>query len=87
MSKDIFKFKQGDQVREKLTGFVGHVTGRHEYFNGCIRYSLESYDSGQAKLLELSFDEDRLELVSNKKQTPAPAERTGGPRDHVTRAS
>ena len=79
MRSKIFKFKQGDKVRDTLTGFEGHITARSEFYNGCIRYIVEKMgDKGD--LHELSFDEQRLEVVDERKQVDAPARRTGGPR-------
>lgn len=35
-----FKFGLGDQVKDRVSGFTGIVTGRIEYFTGCLAYQV-----------------------------------------------
>lgn len=37
---EFFKFKLGEILRDKITGFTGVVMGRTEYVTGCIQYGL-----------------------------------------------
>jgi len=38
----MFKFKLGEILKDKITGFTGVVLGRAEYATGCIQYGLLS---------------------------------------------
>lgn len=41
MSKTVeFKYGLGDEVKDSITGFSGIVTGRVQYFTGCIAYQI-----------------------------------------------
>lgn len=81
----------GDKVRDIITGFTGIVIARSEFFNGCIRVSVQPQELGdKGKLQDTeSFDVQQLELVQAGAVTPLrerqeaktgqkPA-RTGGP--------
>lgn len=82
----MFQFELGDRVEDTVTEIQGIVTARHEYFNGCLRYTVESQKDGELK--ELYFDEARLGLVrAEAVSPPRPAERTGGPQNAPTRQS
>ncbi len=50
----------GERYRDKLTGFVGTATARHEYLYGCVRVTLEGQSVDDKAPEELSFDEQRL---------------------------
>jgi len=73
------KFKNGDKVRDTISGFEGTITCTAIYMNGCIRYDIQPeldankhYQEGQV------FDEQQLELIKTikeKKKIP-----TGGDR-------
>jgi len=77
-----FRFDLGDRARD-ITGFEGIITGRYEYLNGCIRYTLETLRDGEVK--ELTTDEDRLELVAETEEKKSFLTRTGGPRSKPSR--
>lgn len=88
MRNEIFKFGQGDQVKDTITGFHGIVVCRTEWLNGCIRYGLQSQaldkDALPAKIEMI--DEGQLELVEASK-CAIPMMGTnppGGPRDDET---
>lgn len=69
----------GEKYRDKITGFQGLATSRHEYLYGCVRYSLESeLATAGGKSEEFTFDEQRLVPVP---AAPVAATATsGGPR-------
>lgn len=55
----------GDMMRDTITGFTGVAISKHEYLNGCVRWSLQPKDMKDGKPVESqSFDEEQLELVS-----------------------
>jgi len=62
------KFKNGQRVRDRLSGFEGTITDEVEYMNGCIRYQI------QPRLLvdgtyqdSVIIDEQQLELLVERK--------------------
>jgi hypothetical protein len=73
----MFRFENGDEVRDTVTGVQGVITGRYEYLNGCLRYTIEYAKDGEPK--DMTLDEDRLELVKSVKREGLLAP-TGGPR-------
>ena len=82
----MFKFSNGDKVRCKISGFSGVVVCRMQWFNGCIRYTLQPKGTKQSELADAkNFDEPELELVKaqqvpSETADPKPARRkTGGP--------
>jgi hypothetical protein len=75
----------GDRCRDTITGFEGTATARYEFINGCIRYNLET-SSPKEGVLELVFDEQRLEVVQDATEEPV-VKRTGGARDQPAGAS
>lgn len=77
LGKKTFKHEFGTLVRDNVTGWEGKITGRYQFINGCIRYGLETLKDGKHE--EMSFDEDRLEVVEEK-VSPVRLKRTGGPR-------
>lgn len=62
-----FKFKNGDEVVEKITGFKGVITGTCFYITGCNQYLVtakaKDFDSEPTALW---YDEGRLELVKKE---------------------
>lgn len=80
------KYPLGATLRDTITGFQGVVTGRGEYLNGCVRYSLQppALDNEGQPAKEGWFDEEQLELVragaavaaSHGGPMPAPARRS-----------
>ena len=80
----MFKFEHGDEVKDNVTKFKGIVTSRADYYNGCIRYGVESEKLVDDKQQEIWFDESRLELVKTGKKKPA-KKKNHGPRKDPTR--
>ena len=56
-----FKFKTGDEVKDRITGFSGVVMCRTQYLTGCNRYSVMSKKLEDKRPAEwIAFDEDQL---------------------------
>jgi hypothetical protein len=82
---DIFKFKNGDNVRDVVTGFTGVIMGRTQWLNGCVRYCVQSKVLKDGAPNDFNFDEEQLELTGAARiiiNKPVP---TGGPRPDATR--
>ena len=83
MSKVIFKFDTGLEVRCRVTGVKGIINARSEWLNGCIRYSVQPPAEKKTPTVMPDgwwIDEAQLEVISdglNKK--PIAKRRTGGP--------
>ena len=59
----------GDQVKDKVTGFVGIAVARTEFLNGCVQYSVAPKVGKDNKIPEeLGIDEQSLVLVTKKKR-------------------
>ena len=75
----MFKLNLGQEVKDKVTGFVGVIVCRAEYMTGCNRYSLQSKKLGKDNKPQdwLTFDEDLLiDLGKNVKHS---VKNNGGP--------
>lgn len=74
-----FKFNLGDRLKDKITGFEGIATGRHQWINNCNTYSVrpQTLKDG-APQDPHAFDEPQLDLVEEK-AIPITNRRTGGP--------
>ena len=59
-----FKFRNGDEVIEKITGFRGVITGTCFYLTGCNQYLLTAKSQDGKEPVALWYDEGRLEFVS-----------------------
>jgi heat shock protein HspQ len=78
-----FKFENGQQVRDKVTGFVGTIVVQSFYLNKCLRYGVQPKVSEKEpeKVPEtIMFDEDQLELL-DAPAVEMPRKKTGGPFD------
>ncbi len=73
-----FKIELGVKARDKISGFVGTITGRTQYITGCMQYVLEAESKDNAKPEVQWVDEDRLIVIDAPKISPEPAGR-GGP--------
>lgn len=62
-----FEFENGDQVKEKVTGFKGVVTGTVFYLTGCNQYLVTPKSKNNKEASGVWYDEGRLELVKRKK--------------------
>lgn len=85
MIKKEFKFRNGDLVKEKVTGFKGTITGSVYYLTGCSQYLVTAkqkdefseassvwYDEGRLEYLETSITESDVSASDNgcDKQPP-----------------
>ncbi|KKL92482.1 hypothetical protein LCGC14_1884260 [marine sediment metagenome] len=73
--------------KDKITGFVGTVTGRSEYINGCVHLMLEAKAKPGMKPVHAWFDEARIQPARKTvKQKPRYRSRgthgPGGPMPH-----
>ena len=75
----------GEPAKDKITGFVGVVTGRSVYINGCIHLMLEAKAKPGIKPVHAWFDLDRCVPTRGKaprrKAVPR-IKRPGGPMPH-----
>jgi hypothetical protein len=70
--------KLGNKVKCKVTGYTGIATARHEFINGCVRYSVQDKIDKEGKLPEEKwFDEGQLVVVG--KGVALETKQTGGP--------
>ena len=75
-------FNFGDKVKDRISGYVGIVIANTEWFNGCVRVTVQSQKLAKdGKVADnQTFDIEQLELV---KAAAVPVKRrpTGGPMD------
>ncbi len=70
----------GKRYRDRITGFTGIATARHEYLNGCVRISLMPTVLADGKPIDgQSFDSQDMVLVDDG--VAVVARPTGGPGD------
>lgn len=63
------KFKNGQKVKDTVTGFEGTVTCVAMYMNGCIRYSIQPGLDGAGNYQESQvIDEGQLKLIKKSKE-------------------
>jgi hypothetical protein len=76
-----FKFQNGDELKDKITGFRGVVISRGDYLTGCNRYALKPQKLMKDKKIQDAewFDEDQLILIKKKKIDLSERPNTGGP--------
>lgn len=62
-----FKFRNGDEVVEKITGFRGVITGTCFYITGCNQYLITAKAKNEhTGAKALWYDEGRLEYQGTK---------------------
>ena len=67
MTTKQFKFKNGDQVREMVTGFTGIITGSVYYLTGCNQYLVTAKQKDEfSEASTVWYDEGRLEYIDNQ---------------------
>jgi len=82
---DDFQFELGQEVKDKITGFIGVVTGRCQFLTGCNRYDVRSrkLDKDGIPMKDQWFDEHQMEATKGKKVSidePTKSEKKkGGP--------
>ena len=78
--------KLGDIVKDTVTDFEGMVVARHEYLNGCVRFSLQPRGLHDGKLIEpQTFDVEQLVLI--KAAEARSVRPTGGPHNEPARTA
>jgi hypothetical protein len=61
------KFKNGQKVKDRLSGFEGTITCEAIYLNGCIRYYIQPELDGEGHYQESQvIDEEQLELIEKE---------------------
>lgn len=74
--------KLGQKAKDKITGFEGILTARHQYITGCDQYQLapDGLDD-DGKLKEIySFDEGRIEILGpGITEADVESDKPGGP--------
>ena len=64
MITKIFKFENGDHVRELVTGFTGTITGTVYYLTGCNQYLVTALPKDAfSEPAALWYDEGRLTFL------------------------
>lgn len=61
-----YKFKFGDEVKDKITGFTGIVTGAASYMTGCNQILVQPPLSGGKWAEALWLDDGRLIKIKKK---------------------
>ena len=80
-----FRFEIGDQVKDIVTGFIGVIMARSQYYTGCNDYGLlcpKLDDQGNPKKWEW-FDERRLELQGKKRIQLLTSKPSSGPHPYA----
>lgn len=78
-----YKFENGEEVKDKITDFVGIVTARTDNIIGCIQYTVEAKvtePGGESRAYIL--DEARLVSLAPAR-TEIQKQSVGGPRRQV----
>ncbi len=58
-----FKYENGQQAKDRITGFKGTITSRCDYMTGCVQYLLSpKIGKDGAAVDSVWFDEDRLDV-------------------------
>ena len=54
----------GKKAKDKITGFEGIITSRHEYLTGCAQYGIQPQIDKDGKVPDKAyFDEGRIEIT------------------------
>lgn len=75
-----FKYSLGDEVKDRVTGFVGIVAAQIKWINGCLRYVVQPQEVKDGKPIEgSSFDEGDLRILNAGKVEAEQIKEIGGP--------
>lgn len=70
----------GQEYKDVVTGYKGIATSKHEYMNGCTRYTLEAKMDKDGKIPDsLAVDIQQLRPTANTRKIKAVQTKTGGP--------
>lgn len=86
----VYEFKQ--EVKDPLSGFKGHVTGRAWFLNGCTRIQVMAAVTKEQKQNHSWYAESEVKPVGKLLKPPTPKEekanrRVGGPQSKIPRLS
>jgi len=74
-----WRFKLGEKVKCKVTGFKGTITARIEYLNDCLQYCVDPKVDKEGKMKKAHYiDEEQLELQKSRKTSRENAYAPGG---------
>lgn len=75
----------GDEVKDKVTGFLGIAVARHTYLQGCNRISVQpSVDKDGKNQESCTFDEPQLIVIASQKVVAGDdSGATGGPEKYM----
>lgn len=87
IDQPMFQFSLLDEVRDRVTGFKGVITGRTEWAYGCRRYSVQPRGLKNGHPVEaMGFDEMALVRVKRApKRVKKIQRKKGGPHAEPTR--
>ena len=78
MSK--FKFNNGQEAKDIVSGFTGIITSRCDYLTGCNQYCLLAPSKDNAEPVSRWVDENRVEILADGRNVSLPTDETvGGP--------
>lgn len=80
-------FNLGDKLKDTVTGYAGIATSKHEYLNGCVRWTLQpdKLTSDGKPHEPQTFDIEQLVLLKAAK--PRAVKPKGGPHNEPSRPS
>lgn len=74
-----FKFDNGIEVKDIVTGVTGIVSAQSKWLNGCIRYSVQPKSKEGENVMPDCWWVDEEQLVKISDGVIVKAKRTGGP--------
>lgn len=80
-----FKFKNGQKVRDIISGVEGIIDSAAIWINGCKRYSVQPKANENVRPDSWWMDEEQLELIDEGVRKIEPSD-TGGPSFKSTNA-
>jgi len=69
----------GDKVKDINTGFVGIVTARTEFLNGCVQFNVIPRVKENKMPEEMSIDRECLVVIKKKLKPKEKPDSNGGP--------
>lgn len=72
----------GENLKDRVTDFVGIAISKTEYLNGCIQYQLVSKKTKEKEATELIVDIEQLEKIDNGILKHKKVTHTGGPKNY-----
>ncbi len=76
------EFKNGDYVRDVVTGLEGAIVAITIWLNGCVRYVVQPAELKDGRPVDgTAVDKQQLELLERYERAPGRVPLTGGTRD------